>query len=141
MEEQEKKITQYLIPANVTTKFEFFEGFGWQELKIVVIACLIGTVIYFALGVPQKVQVIKSSTSLTNITQPSNNVITNKKVPIIPKFGRLLVIVISGGGAFFVVKRNPTSGMSLMVTLKSQKAFNQKQKRYLYKYKSGTEGK
>lgn len=48
MEEQDKKTTQYLVPANVSAKFEFFSGFGWYEFKIVAIACLIGLLIFLA---------------------------------------------------------------------------------------------
>jgi uncharacterized membrane protein (Fun14 family) len=141
MEEQEKKVTQYLIPANVTTRFEFFEGFGWSELKIVVIACLIGTAIFWLLGLPKKViQVEKSATTLTDITQSIKPEYVDKKVPLIPSLARSFAIIIPGGGAFMVVKRNPTSGMSLITTLKSQKAFKQKQKLYIYKYNSGSEG-
>lgn len=140
-EQQDKRVTQYLIPANVTTKFEFFEGFGWYEFKIVLIALLIGTAFFFALGLPQKTVQVQTTLSVDQTTGDSQSAFKSKQVPIIPTLPRALLILIPGVAAFFIVKRNPSSGMSLMITIRSSREFKQKQKLYLYKYKSGSEDK
>ncbi|MBU3173283.1 hypothetical protein [Clostridium estertheticum] len=140
MEEQRNsRITEYLIPSNVTTRFEFFPGFGWYEFKIVVFACAIGAVIYFILGLPTKTVQINISVeqalgAIGSAVQPNE-----KKVSIIPILFRIFAILIPGIGSFVVVKRNPSTGMSLMALIKSANEFKKKQKRYIYKYKSGSE--
>lgn len=142
MDEEDKKVTEYLIPANVSAKFEFFEGFGWYELKIVVIACLIGVVFYCALGTFKKTIYVDSNNDevveVTSNTTSSN--IVKERVSVIPSFVRLMAVVIPGAIAFLLVKKDPSSGMSLMFMVRSSKEFHNKQKRYLYKYNSGSEG-
>lgn len=138
MDEQDSKVTEYLVPANVATKFEFFEGFGWWELKIVLISSLVGLAIFFALGLPKKI--IKEQQSIIN-QQDLKVIEVEKKVPQIPGLARSFAIIIPGAGAFIIVRRNPISGMSLVTTLRSSKEFKKKQKRYMYRYNSGTEGK
>lgn len=139
MEEQESKTTKYLIPANVTARFEFFEGFGWYEFKIVAISLLIGTVIFFILGLPKKTIKIDKN-PYADVTQTAK-IYEDKKVPLIPGVLRAFAILLPGVGSFVVVKKDPSTGMSLMVMIKSSKEFKKKQKRYLYKYNSGSEVK
>ncbi|OCZ51345.1 PrgI family protein [Dehalobacter sp. TeCB1] len=109
--DQENSFTEYLIPANVTTRFEFFPGLGWFELGSIVLACIVGVILSFLLGL----------------------------LPFISIGVRMFIIVIPTVAAFFIVKRDPTSGMNLLDTLKSAKLFKEKQKRYLYKIVPGTE--
>jgi hypothetical protein len=40
----------YLIPRNVTARFEFFPGFGWFELEAVVAGALVGLALFFLSG-------------------------------------------------------------------------------------------
>lgn len=40
----------YLIPRNVTARFEFFPGFGWFELMSVLGGAVAGLVFYFLAG-------------------------------------------------------------------------------------------
>lgn len=40
----------YLIPRNISKRFEFFPGFGWMELLITLIAAVVGLGISFLLG-------------------------------------------------------------------------------------------
>ncbi|APC08589.1 PrgI family mobile element protein [Neomoorella thermoacetica] len=40
----------YLIPRNVSAKFEFFPGFGWFELASVVAGALVGVGLFFLSG-------------------------------------------------------------------------------------------
>lgn len=134
----EQKSIEYLIPSNVSTKFEFFPGFGWSEFKIVFIACVIGILIYSGLGLFKKTSYVNS------INTPAGAIINSeglmeKKVPVIPGMIRIFAIIIPGAGSFFLVKRDPSNGMSLLFTVKSASEFKKRQKLYLYKYGSGTE--
>lgn len=140
----DKKVTQYLIPANVTTKFEFFPGFGWYEFKIVIIACLIGCVFFFLAGVPKKT--VSEAVPITITTQgevlPETKMeIQDKKIPYIPVLIRTFFIIVPGVAAFVVVKRDQSSGMSFLTILRNRQDYAKKQKRYLDIYGSGSEGK
>ncbi|MCT4584053.1 MAG: hypothetical protein N4A54_03925 [Peptostreptococcaceae bacterium] len=146
MEQQEKNVTEYLIPANVTTKFEFFDGFGWHELKIVAIALLIGTIFFFGTGLITKTITMKDDNLPIEYTigdkedvKRNSEGLIEKKVPFIPTPIRLFFIIIPGIGAFFLVKRDPLNGMSLLSMIKNTKEFKLKQKLYLYIYNSGSD--
>jgi len=140
MDEQESKVTQYPIPANVTTKFEFIEGFGWRELFIVLTAIACGVCIFYLLGLPHKTISVKSD--VVNVSQNVDGInnLLKKNVPYIPDFVRAFAIIIPGGLAFFLVRKPPFIDMSLLVMLQYLKNFKKRQKRYKYKYRSGTEG-
>lgn len=141
---EDKKVTQYLIPANVTTKFEFFPGFGWYEFKIVLSACIIGTIFFFLLGVPQKTIPITVTKTVVIEDQPLPKTtleIEDKKVPYIPVIIRILFIAIPGSVSFFAVKRDSSSGMSCITLIRSRQEYMKKQKKYLDIYGSATEGK
>lgn len=140
---EERKVTQYLVPANVTTKFEFFEGFGWYEFKIVLITCLIGGIFFFLLGLPQKnvpVTVPVAIQMEDSLPQTSME-IQNRSEPYIPTLIRLLFVIVPAAASFFIVKRDPSSGMSLISVIKSQQQYSKRQKRYLNVYGSGSEVK
>lgn len=130
MEDEESKVTQYLIPANVATRFEFFPGFGWYEFFIVAASLALGTLVYFILGIPSKVVHVNAT-----LLQEA----TNKRVSIIPTMVRVFFVIIPSAAAFFLVKRDPNNNMSLLYLLKGAKEFKQSQKKYLYVYKSGSE--
>ncbi|MGE4282321.1 MAG: hypothetical protein AB7G87_01230 [Clostridia bacterium] len=141
MDVDEKKVTQYLVPANVSARFEFFVGFGWRELFIVLIALAAGMVLFFGLGIFKEIIYVDVWGKAVEVTEGmSLENLTEKKVSIIPTVIRFFFIIIPGLAAFFLVKREPSSGMSLLDTVKSLRDFNKKQKRYLYKYGSGQEG-
>ena len=130
MENENENVTQYLIPANVTTKFEFFTGFGWAELRFVAITLIIGTAIFFALGMPKRNVLVQSSTLSSQTVKQS----------IVPAIPRAMFIIIPGLTSFFLVKRDGTTGASVLSLLKASREFKKNQKLYLYRYKSGTEG-
>lgn len=143
MEEQEIKVTEYLVPANVSTKFEFFPGFGWNELKYVGISLLVGVLIFFLLGIPKKnIDVDVNGMKLIEIegVEIPKEEITQKQVPSIPVAPRILPIIGLGAISYFLVKRDASTGMSLIYMVKARKAFSKNQKRYMYIYNSGTEG-
>jgi hypothetical protein len=140
MEEfNDHKVTQYLIPANVTTKFEFFEGFGWRELRIVAMAAAVGVFLFFLLSIPQKTVLVDASTNMAieENADIDNIEVLEKSEPIIPGLLRTLCIIVPAAGAFFIVKRDPQTGMSVLNLIKSAKEFQGKQKSYFYIYNSG----
>lgn len=147
MDEQESKITQYLVPSNVSTRFEFFPGFGWYEFKIVLIALAIGASIFFVLGLFTKTIYVDANNIPIEMTigADGNEMLPNvdgmieKKVPLINMLIRLLMVVIPGTSAFFLVKRDPSSNMSLLTNWNSAKEFKKRQRLYIYKYNSGSE--
>lgn len=139
-------VTHYLVPANVSAKFEFFEGFGWYEFKIVLMTALVGLAFYFMLGIFQKTIYIDANNippamligaSEEELTPNEDGYIV-KYEDSVPGIVRLLFIIIPSVAAFYLVKRDPTSGLCAISTLKHLKAFKNKQKLYLYKYNSGT---
>lgn len=164
-DEEQEKDDLYLIPANVTARFEFFDGFGWHELFVVAIALVIGFCVFFITGIPQKTVINNSATSYINSnvsntsTDDLNNEVNNnnnnssqqtqqksvktkyKKVSFIPAPIRLLFVVFIGGITFMAVIKNSNTNMSVVEMFRSMKEFNNKQHRYLFIYRSGTEGK
>lgn len=136
----EEIANQYLIPANVSTRFEFFEGFGWHELKICLCALVIGVVLFFVTGLFTKTVEVERVNDLNLTPGIGNNsgvVVVTENVPIIPAPFRSIIIIVFAAGAFFVTKRNPMTNMSLLTLIKDLKKFNSKQKRYLYIYDLG----
>jgi len=137
-QQEDQRAIQYLIPSNVSTKFEFIPGFGWYEFKIVFITCVIGILLYSGLGLVQKTIYVNA------INQPvsekiSSEGLAEKKVPLIPAMARIFAIIIPGVSSFLLVKREPSNGMSLLYTVRSASKFKKNQRLYLYKYGSGTE--
>jgi len=106
-QEQEIDLKIYVIPKNVHARFEFFTGFGFKELGIVLIAALIGfslgSIIWFFSG---------------------------SKVPF-------LLCVPTAAFGFFLSRPNPRTGRSALSLIKDSRAFNSKQKRYFYRFGSG----
>lgn len=150
MEENESGSILYLVPANVSARFEFIDGFGWRELQMVLIAVLFGVGLYMLTGlIPKPINTedkINSEQVVKNEMASGQAVDIDieqaeQRVPLIPNPVRVLVfIVIPGAGVFIMVRRNPTSGLSLMQFVLAMKDFNRRQKLYLYKYGSGAEG-
>jgi len=137
-QQEDQRAIQYLIPSNVSTKFEFFPGFGWYEFKIVFIACVIGILIYTGLGLVGKTTYV-NTTNAPNGAKLDRERLMEEKVPAIPAMARIFAVIIPGAGSFLLVKRDPSNGMSLLYTIKSASEFKKNQRLYLYKYGSGTE--
>lgn len=138
----------YLIPANVSTRFEFFPGFGWKELRACAIAILIGGLIFLLTGfishttkanlndLPAEKKIGLKNNSTTKI---EGDIVYTTKAAI-PAAIRLFFIIIPGAGAFIAFKKDASTGMSLVESIQSLKGFNKKQKRYLYIYNSASGG-
>lgn len=144
---EEKKVTQYLIPANVNARFEFIEGIGWKEFIFVVIALAIGVGIYFLLGLFTATEQFKlSELPLAEsvgiiedkFTKIDGDIVTKTR-EVIPAPIRLILLLIPVAGTFLAVRVDPSTGLSLVSNLRDAKAFRSKQKRYIYKYNSGSE--
>ena len=100
------KENKYLVPANVTARFEFFTGFGVKELIycLIVGAAALAVALIFGFLLSMIVKVV--------------------------------IVAGSIGATFFCVQKNPMTGMSILDLIKSIKAFANKQKRFLYAYKN-----
>lgn len=137
----EKRVTEYLIPRNVSTKFEFIEGFGWIELFYVLCACAFGMIFFVLIGIPKisipldQFGMTIDENALKDGVVPVKYILKNKINPIF----QLLPVFLFGGITFALVKREPSSGLSAFTMVKGMMKFKKKQKRYLYKYKSGSE--
>lgn len=105
---ESKKLTQYLIPANVNIKFEFVEGIGWKEFIFIVASIILSYVLYIIGG-------------LVKVT------------PII----RLIVASLIVGATYLFVRVEPSTGFSMVSLLRNKKDFKSKQLLYIYKYNSG----
>lgn len=143
------KVTQYLIPANVTVRFELWEGFGWRELKYCVMALLLGGLMYLISGSFYKTELydikdlpFEKTLGLKNddFTSIDGDIVT-MKTRVVPDGLRYLLLVSPAALTYFCVKRDRSTGMSLIDNVVHMKEFNKSQKLYLYKYGSGMEGK
>ena len=93
----------YLIPRNISQRFEFFPGWGWKELFILLAALGIGAVLAFSLSV----------------------------VTLSP--ARFLSIVILGGIGYMATQPVMADGSTALQILSYMKRYRQAQKLYLYK--------
>lgn len=138
MADNEKKVTEYLVPANVSARFELIPGFGFYELKFVAIAVAIGVMLFGLLGLPKKTLYLDPSE--VSLVYSSEEMVDGKIKRIEPYIStpiRFFVILIPSAFTFLVVKKEPISNVSLFDNLKAAQAFKKKQKRYLYVYNSG----
>ncbi|MCP1312093.1 PrgI family mobile element protein [Paenibacillus tyrfis] len=97
----------FLIPKNVRTRMEFFTGFGWFELFILLIGLGVGILLF---GIA---------------------------FLITHSFITLLFIVVGGTAGFLLGKPNPYTGMNALSFLKAFKAFKTKRNRYFYRFGDG----
>lgn len=93
----------YLIPRNISKRFEFFPGWGWKELFILLIAIGIGASLALILGL-----VISS--------------------PV-----RFLLIVLFGGIGYMATQPVMADGSTALQILSYMQRYRQAQKLYLYR--------
>lgn len=103
----QQQTNEYLIPKNVNAKFQFFPGFGWFELGVVLCGVIIGVIIFFIL-----------------------NIFTNS---IWRAFSIVFPTVISLG----IVQKDEKTGLSILSLISDYKKFNLNQRKYLYIYGKG----
>ena len=92
----------YLIPRNISNKFEFFPGWGWKELLILLVGLGIGGVISLLLGL------------------------------ITPSPARFLPILFFGGIGYVASQPVLADGSSALQIIKYYRQFKSGQKLYLY---------
>lgn len=140
--EEEKQDFKYLIPANVSARFEFIEGFGFNELIKVVAVFLISLVIYYLLGMPKEMAYTDPyGSELINVTKEmilSGSAI-EREIPKVRMIWRLLSVLIPTALTFTLIKKDG-NGLSAIDFIKKFKKFKRAQKRYSYIYNSGSEG-
>lgn len=93
----------YLIPRNISKRFEFFPGWGWKELFILLIALGIGTVLSFTLSLV--------------ISHPACH----------------LLIVLFGGIGYMSTQPVMADGSTALQMLSYMQKYRQSQKLYLYR--------
>jgi hypothetical protein len=93
----------YLIPRNISKRFEFFPGWGWKELLILLAALGIGAILSFALGL------------------------------IISSPLRFLLIVLLGGIGYVSAQPVMADGSTALQILSYIRRYQQSQKLYLYR--------
>lgn len=134
-EQFEKRKIQYLIPANVSTRFELFPGFGWRESIVVGIFVAIGLALFLLLGIPTREIKIKDPVMTFDETGTEIVNYIDKEEPIVPMPIRFIILSGPAAIAFFATKKIPGTNRSLVDNIRSRKEFNSRQKRYLFKLK------
>lgn len=92
----------YLIPRNISNRFEFFPGWGWKELFILLIGLGIGGVICLLLGL----------------------------ITLSP--ARFLPILFFGGVGYVVSQPVMADGSTALQIIKYYRQFSKGQKLYIY---------
>lgn len=104
---EEEKKSDYIIPKNVKTPYEFFNGYGWKQLFITVLGALFGGLIYLILGL------------------------------FIHSPFRVVVIALFGTVGAMISISDPRTGKNIISFFKDYKKFNTTPKRYRYKFGEG----
>lgn len=97
----------YLIPRNVTQKFEFFPGFGWLELVLTLTGLGLGIVLFVFIGM------------------------------FTDSLARALIVALTTTVGFFVSKGDPRTGKTVLSLINDAKAWKTGQRRYLYYFGTG----
>ncbi len=93
----------YLIPRNISKRFEFFPGWGWRELFILLAALGIGAIFAFILGL--------------FVSSPV----------------RYLLVVLWGGIGYISTQPVMADGSTVMQILSYIRRYRQSQNQYLYR--------
>lgn len=100
----------YLIPRNVTQKFEFFPGFSWLELGLTLAGAAAGILLFVIVGV------------------------------FTDSLARVLIVAFTTAVGFFVSKGDPRTGKTLLSLINDAKAWKTSQRRYFYYFGTGGDG-
>lgn len=97
----------FLIPKNVRTRFEFFAGFGFKELFLLLAGIIIGG------GISTIIYLITHS------------------------LFSFLLTALFGTVGFILGKPDPRTGMNGLTHFKAMRAFQSKQRLFFYRHGSG----
>ncbi len=97
----------YLIPRNVTQKFEFFPGFGWIELFLTLAGLIIGLGLFFIAGIFTRT------------------------------FARSLLVIFFTAIGFIISKGDPRTGKTVLSLVQDAKTWKTRQRRFLYYFGTG----
>ncbi|HBQ26676.1 MAG TPA: PrgI family protein [Syntrophomonas sp.] len=92
----------YLIPRNISNRFEFFPGWGWQELIMLLIGLGTGVLICFLLGL-----------------------VTHSPARFIP-------VLLLGAIGYMATKPIMADGSTAIQIIRYMQRYNHSQKLYLY---------
>lgn len=95
----------YLIPKNVNSRFEFKDGFGWRELRIMLLGAAIGAALFFLLHWLNVYRLVI-----------------------------LIVAALPLVGAFMLIQPHPLTRMLVLDTIILEWKFKRSKKIYLYIY-------
>lgn len=142
MSESESMDFNYLVPVNVATRFEFFEGFGWKEFFIVGATLAICLLLSFGLGLLTKVEFIPVDDLTYNQLKDFDEALVENdlypvKIGIVPMMARILIVIIPSTFSFFLFYKDPSVKVSLFENVSYFLAYKKKQKRYYYVQESG----
>jgi hypothetical protein len=114
--ENYNKETQYMIPVNVNSSFEFFPNYGWKQLIITIIGFTLGYLVQY----------------IINIFLGFIEISTSSKLVI-----RTLIISVITAIAIFGSIPVSRKGLSPFEFLIKLNKFNKKQRVFYYVYGSG----
>lgn len=97
----------YLIPRNVSQRFEFFPGFGWIELLLTLAGFGVGIILFLAAGI------------------------------FTGSLARVLFVVFTTGAGFVCGKGDPRTGKTVLSLVEDFRGWKMRQRRYLYYFGSG----
>lgn len=100
-------MSKFLIPKNVSTRLEFFSGFGWRELYLVLIGLGVGGLLFL----------------LTFLITHS--------------FYSIAFVGAGAGIGFFLGKPDPRTRKNALDFFRDYQAFNRRAKRYYYRHGEG----
>lgn len=99
----------FLIPKNVKTRVEFFSGFGFRELGLLLAGAAAGGALFGLVYMITK--------SLFSV----------------------IFLALGGGIGFFIGKQDPRTGMNVLDFFQAWKSFQSKRRRYFYQHGHGRE--
>ena len=136
---------EFIIPANVNTRYEVFPGFGYKETAFLGLAVAVGLAFFFILGLFKTSQDIKKEDLKLEYTiglsqeELDKPYVTIKK-DVISMPIRLIVACTPSILVILLFKTDSTSSLSFYKQLSYKRKFTSGQTRYLYKYESGARG-
>ena len=97
----------YLVPKNVSQRFEFFPGLGWREIFTIGLGLGAGVMVFFFLGL------------------------------FTASLARILIVGLIVAVSYFLVRVDPRTGKTVLDLIKDAKQWKLGQRRFLYFFGTG----